>query len=90
MLTTKCKETKQENVFQYTLGTNNIWCRAFKIRWGGGGLGKVEKMSCQGGAKKCKNQHLFKLVNLVVLSIQLKIMGDKCKKQPKVEGLGKE
>ena len=50
----------------------------------------MEKMSCQGGAKKCKNQHLFKLVNLVVLIIQLKIMVDKCKKKPKVEGLGKE
>ena len=34
---------------------------------------------------------MFKLVNLVVLSIKLKIMGDKCKKQPKVVkvGLGK-
>ena len=27
VLTTKCKETKQENVFQYTLGPNNISCR---------------------------------------------------------------
>ena len=62
---------------------------AFKIKWGWWRFREGVKNVMPGWCKKSRNHHLFKLVNLVGLSIQLKIMGHKCKKQPKVEGLGK-